>query len=126
MLFVGGTPLYLKALLRGLFAGPGADEGVRRRLEEEARREGSERLHERLKEVDGRTARRVHPNDARRVVRALEVFEMTGRAISEWQAEHDRLAEGVRVVSIRGRGGNFIGGLRRGRKGCLRGGWWRR
>ena len=83
VLFVGGTPLYLKALLRGLFAGPGADEGVGRRLEEEARREGAERLHERLKAVDGRTAARVHPNDERRVVRCSRCLRRRGgRSVS--------------------------------------------
>ena len=123
VLFVGGTPLYLKVLLRGLFEGPGADERVRERLVEEGKREGLARLHERLREVDWKTASRLHPNDERRVVRALEVYEMTGRAISEWQAEHDRPAEGVKVVAIeRERGelhrridtrteGMFVGGL---------------
>lgn len=100
VLFVGGTPLYLKVLLRGLFEGPGADEGVRGRLEEEARREGVGALHRRLREVDPKTAERVHPNDERRIVRALEVYEVTGRAMSEWQLEHERPAEGVKVVAV--------------------------
>ncbi len=87
VLFVGGTPLYLKALLRGIFRGPPADWELRRRLAEEARRHGSDWLHQRLAEVDSPTAARLHPNDARRLIRALEVFEKTGRPISELQRQ---------------------------------------
>jgi tRNA dimethylallyltransferase len=86
-LFVGGTPLYLKALLYGLFDGPPADEALRRRLTAEAERHGREALHARLAQVDPVTAARVYPNDVRRVVRALEVWELTGRPISAWQRE---------------------------------------
>jgi tRNA dimethylallyltransferase len=86
-LFVGGTALYLKALLHGLFDGPPADLALRRRLEAEANASGREALHGRLKSVDPETAGRLHPNDLRRVVRALEVFELTGRPISEWQTQ---------------------------------------
>ncbi len=88
-LFVGGTPLYLKALLHGLFPGPPADEVVRRRLEDEAAREGNDRLHIRLAAVDPKTASRLHPNDLRRVVRAMEVWELTGKPISTWQQTWD-------------------------------------
>jgi len=87
ILFVGGTPLYLKALLRGLFEGPAADEQIRARLDAEAQRLGSAGLHERLAHLDPVTARRVHPNDLRRIIRALEVLELTGRPISAWQQE---------------------------------------
>ena len=87
VLFVGGTPLYLKALLRGIFEGPAADWELRRRLQQEADQHGRERLHERLAKVDLQTARRLHPNDTRRVVRALEVFEKTGKPISQWQRQ---------------------------------------
>jgi tRNA dimethylallyltransferase len=86
-LFVGGTPLYLKALLHGLFDGPPADEALRRRLTEEAERDGREALHQRLASVDPAGAARLHPNDVRRVVRALEVWERTGRPISAWQTQ---------------------------------------
>jgi tRNA dimethylallyltransferase len=86
-LFVGGTPLYLKALLRGLFQGPGADRELRQRLEEEAHRIGTPALHARLAKVDPIAAQRLHPNDLRRIVRALEVFELTGRPISSWQSQ---------------------------------------
>ncbi|HEY7311683.1 MAG TPA: tRNA (adenosine(37)-N6)-dimethylallyltransferase MiaA, partial [Gemmataceae bacterium] len=86
-LFVGGTPLYLKALLCGLFDGPPADETIRRRLRDEADRAGGGSLHARLAAVDPVTAARLHPNDLRRVIRALEVWELTGRPISDWQTQ---------------------------------------
>jgi tRNA dimethylallyltransferase len=87
VLFVGGTALYLKALLRGLFDGPPADLHLRRRLSEEADRGGGEALHQRLAAVDPAAAARLHPNDVRRLVRALEVWELTGRPISTWQQQ---------------------------------------
>jgi tRNA dimethylallyltransferase len=87
VLIVGGTPLYLKALLRGLFPGPPADAALRRRLTEEAEQAGSEALHARLAQVDPATAARLHPNDLRRVIRALEVWQLTGRPISAWQTQ---------------------------------------
>jgi tRNA dimethylallyltransferase len=86
-LLVGGTALYLKAVLCGLFDGPPADAAVRARLTEKAERGGSEALHARLAEVDPAGAARLHPNDLRRVIRALEVWELTGRPISEWQTQ---------------------------------------
>lgn len=87
VLFVGGTALYLKALLRGLFDGPGADPAVRQRLEEEEMQRGRGHLHAKLGQVDPPSAARLHPNDVRRIVRALEVWETTGRPISEWQQQ---------------------------------------
>lgn len=86
-LFVGGTPLYLKALLQGLFDGPPADETIRRRLRDEASVLGSPALHARLAAVDPISAARLHPNDERRILRALEVWELTGRPISDWQTQ---------------------------------------
>jgi tRNA dimethylallyltransferase len=87
-LFVGGTPLYLKALLRGLFSGPGADWDYRAELEQIARVEGSTALHSRLAQVDPVAAAKLHPNDTRRLIRALEVHHATGRPIS---AEHRQI-----------------------------------
>jgi tRNA dimethylallyltransferase len=92
VLFVGGTALYLKALLRGLFTGPAADPALRARLESEAEALGSPSLHARLQELDPQSARRLHPNDRLRLIRALEVLELTGRPLSEHQLEHDRPA----------------------------------
>src|SRR5438105_1941285 len=101
VLFVGGTPLYLKALLRGLFEGPGSDPELRRRLEQEAERHGDPVLHERLADLDPATAARLHPHDRRRIVRALEVIEQTGRPMSALQAEHHRPAPaGVQVLAL--------------------------
>jgi len=91
-LFVGGTALYLKALLRGLFEGPGAVAETRARLEAEADELGPAALHARLSAVDPATAARLHPNDKRRIVRALEVFETAGRPLSELQSQHDQPA----------------------------------
>jgi tRNA dimethylallyltransferase len=101
VLFVGGTPLYLKALLRGLFAGPGSDPELRRRLEQEAEAQGDAALHGRLAMLDPPSAARLHPNDRRRVVRALEVIAMTGRPLSELQVEHRQPAPaGVHVYAL--------------------------
>lgn len=87
VLIVGGTPMYLKALLRGLFDGPPGDEAVRQRLSLEAATHGNQSLHDRLHHVDPVSAGRLHPNDLRRVIRALEVWELTGKPISEWQQQ---------------------------------------
>ncbi len=86
-LFVGGTPLYLKALIAGLFDGPPADPAIRERLTQEAEAKGSDSLHRRLAEVDPVSAAKLHPNDSRRIIRALEVFELTGQPISVWQTQ---------------------------------------
>lgn len=80
---VGGTPLYYKALFEGMFAGPGADEAIRRRLADEP----PESLHERLARIDPAAAQRIHMNDRKRLVRAIEVFELTGRPISSLQSD---------------------------------------
>ena len=84
-LVVGGTPFYLKALLYGLFDAPPADEALRGELEAEATRDGVAALHAKLAARDPATAARLHPNDVRRVVRALEVFALTGTPISALQ-----------------------------------------
>lgn len=87
VLFVGGTPLYLKALLHGLFDGPPADEELRARLAAEAETTGVQALHDQLAAVDPASAARLHPNDVRRVIRALEVWHLTGKPISAWQQQ---------------------------------------
>ena len=86
-LFVGGTGLYLRSLLRGVFEGPPANDELRQRLESEATRDGAEALHRRLQQLDPNTAERLHPNDLRRVVRALEVLELTGQPLSAQHRE---------------------------------------
>ena len=67
---MGGTPLYLKALLRGLYPGPPADWQFRREIEEELKFVGIEALHTRLQQVDPLAAARLHPHDKRRIIRA--------------------------------------------------------
>jgi len=86
-LFVGGTGLYLRALLRGIFEGPPADWAFRRQLEEEARNDGEQALHRRLQTVDPATAARLAAADRRRVIRALEIHHLTGSPASELQQQ---------------------------------------
>jgi tRNA dimethylallyltransferase len=83
ILFVGGTPLYLRALRDGLAPLPPADPAIRAALAAEAGRLGPESLHARLATIDAAAAARIHPRDAKRTIRALEVAEMTGRPLSE-------------------------------------------
>lgn len=90
VLAVAGTPLYLMALLYGLFDGPSADPAIRDRIRSRAAREGADALHAELAAVDPPAAARIHPNDLRRIERALEVFERTGRPISEQQQQWSR------------------------------------
>lgn len=87
-LVVGGTGLYVKALTLGLFKGPGGDQALRRRLQHEAEIHGLGVLHHRLERVDPKAAGRIHPHDFSRIVRALEVFYLTGVPISEHQDQH--------------------------------------
>jgi tRNA dimethylallyltransferase len=89
LIAAGGTPLYFKSLFYGLFEGPSADGGVRERL---GRMSGAE-LHLRLTEVDVVAAARIHVEDRRRLIRALEVFELTGRPISSFQTDWESRAE---------------------------------
>jgi tRNA dimethylallyltransferase len=89
VLFVGGTPLYLKAMLRGLDTGPPADWDFRQQVEEEAQRVGDAALHQRLAQVDPLAAAKLHPNDRRRIIRALEVYRATGQPLSHRQMQFD-------------------------------------
>jgi len=82
VLFVGGTPLYLRALRDGLAPLPPADAAYRRALEAEVAATGNAPLHARLATVDPAAARRIHPHDTKRIVRALEVVHATGRPLS--------------------------------------------
>jgi tRNA dimethylallyltransferase len=85
---VGGTGLYIKALTRGLINSPGGSEDIRNELSAIAAQYGNLELYRKLSSVDPVTAEKLHPNDLVRIVRALEVFEMTGRSISELRQEH--------------------------------------
>jgi tRNA dimethylallyltransferase len=86
-LFVGGTGLYLRGILRGVFQGPAADWAIRSRWHAFAREHGEAALHARLCEVDPALAAKLHPHDLRRVIRGLEVHELTGRPLSERQRQ---------------------------------------
>ena len=88
-LAVGGTSLYIKALSEGLFEGPSADERTRRNLRARAAAEGLSALHAELAGVDPEAAARIHPNDERRIVRALEVYHATGTPITALQRQWD-------------------------------------
>jgi tRNA dimethylallyltransferase len=85
---VGGTGLYIKALLHGLFDAEVFDADVRRRLKQEADAQGIEYLHKRLRRLDPESAERLHPNDRYRILRALEVVETTGKPISRYHRKH--------------------------------------
>jgi tRNA dimethylallyltransferase len=89
-LFVGGTGLYLRSLLRGVFEGPAADWTLRREFEQFAAEHGAEALHARLDQVDPQTAQRLHVNDQRRVIRALEIHTLTGQPASSLHQESPR------------------------------------
>jgi tRNA dimethylallyltransferase len=90
---VGGTAMYIKALLHGLFEGPASDAALRQRLLDDIAEIGLPALHNRLAAIDPQAAARIHPNDQRRIVRALEVYELTGRPISALQQQWDADAD---------------------------------
>ena len=105
VLFVGGTALYLKAMLRGIFEGPPADWEFRKAVEQEIESVGIEALHARLQQVDPLSAHKLHSHDQRRIIRALEVYKTTGRPISHLQQEFETEtpAEQCRVFALRHR-----------------------
>lgn len=82
-LLVGGTMLYYKSLLDGLSPLPAADAHIRQQIEQEAKDKGWEALHKELAEVDPVSAKRIHPNDPQRLSRALEVFRISGKSLTE-------------------------------------------
>ena len=84
---VGGTALYIKSLLYGLFDGAGTDEKIRTELRSRAEAEGLAELHRELTKIDPVAAERINPNDAKRIVRALEVYQLTGKPISSFQKQ---------------------------------------
>ena len=88
-LAVGGTSLYIKALSEGLFEGPSADAQLRAALKQRVAGEGLTALHEELAAADPQIAARIHRNDERRIIRALEVFHLTGTPISQLQSQWD-------------------------------------
>lgn len=89
LLGVGGTSLYIKALTDGLFEAPEGNQELREVLKREADTLGLERMHKLLSQIDPTAAQRIHPNDEKRVLRALEVYRQTGTPISELQKQWD-------------------------------------
>lgn len=103
VLAVGGTMMFVRGLVSGVFEGPPADGELRRQLRERAAVEGAPALHAELAKVDPRAASRIHPNDLRRIERALEVYHATGTPISELQQqwEHSQGPYNCRIVALR-------------------------
>ncbi|MDO9567388.1 MAG: tRNA (adenosine(37)-N6)-dimethylallyltransferase MiaA [Candidatus Desulfaltia sp.] len=96
----GGTGFYIKALLHGLFMAGQSDVNIRERLKEEVAIHGAAFLHKRLSECDTTAAENIHPNDTYRIIRALEVYEITGKSISECHEEHRFTDEPFKVLTI--------------------------
>jgi len=97
---VGGTGLYIKALVHGLFKTGRADIRARERLQEQARIYGADSLYQKLRRHDPDTAERIHPNDSYRIIRALEVYELTGKPITAFQREHGFKDHRFRALKI--------------------------
>ncbi|MBM3244557.1 MAG: tRNA (adenosine(37)-N6)-dimethylallyltransferase MiaA [Candidatus Omnitrophica bacterium] len=92
-LVVGGTGLYMSILINGIFQIKSEDKGLRLRLAQEAKKHGGTFLYKKLKQVDPQAASKIHPNDAKRIIRALEVFLSTGKQISRLQKERKGLSQ---------------------------------
>ena len=99
-ILVGGTGFYYRSLTRGLFPGPGADEGLRRRLSRVADNRGVERLHRMLQRADPESAARIMRRDRKRLVRAIEVYVATGRTLTDHFSETASLISDCEVVSF--------------------------
>jgi len=97
---VGGTGLYIKALTQGLFKVQKENGALRERLRAEVKNLGSPALHRRLQDIDPVAAAGIHPNDAYRIIRALEILELTGKPISEHHRAHGFLDDPYRVLKI--------------------------
>jgi tRNA dimethylallyltransferase len=99
-ILVGGTGFYYRALVRGLFPGPPRDEGLRMRLGAVARRRGVDGLHRWLARVDPASGRRIQPRDLKRIVRALEVYLVSGRSLTDHFPDTVSPIAGMRVVTL--------------------------
>jgi tRNA dimethylallyltransferase len=99
-LVVGGSGLYVKALVDGIFPGPPADKRLRQQLKEVAADKGYRHLYERLQALDPESAKKIHPKDLRRVVRALEVYELTGFPISKLQRKYRDTGPDLKVTFV--------------------------
>jgi tRNA dimethylallyltransferase len=99
-ILVGGTGLYYRALTRGFFPGPGRDAALRARLERIAARRGVESLHRCLERIDRPSAERIQPRDLKRIIRALEVYRLTGRPLTEHFADTESAIPEYRVTAF--------------------------
>lgn len=97
---VGGTGLYIRALIHGLFRATPPNPEIRLRLKEEAEKSGLGILYKRLMNLDPEAAKRIHPNDTFRIIRALETYEITGKAISKHHQEHRFSQHPFEVIKI--------------------------
>ena len=99
-ILVGGTMLYFRALLEGLDDMPASDPVVRQKIEADAAAEGWPALHDRLQSVDPVLAARLHPNHSQRIARGLEVWQMTGKPLSDWQSGKGHGGLGEAPISL--------------------------
>ncbi|MBW8000664.1 MAG: tRNA (adenosine(37)-N6)-dimethylallyltransferase MiaA [Planctomycetes bacterium] len=102
---VGGTALYIKSLLYGIFEGPGTDQKIRDQLKDDAKNQGLAKLHEQLAKLDPQAALKIHPNDEKRIIRALEVHQLTGKPISsfqnQWTQDNSDNSENWKIIGLR-------------------------
>ena len=96
----GGTMLYFRTLQHGIAELPDADAGIRQRLDQEASESGWDMMHQRLAEIDPLAAERIHPNDPQRIQRALEVYEITGKKLTDFWQEQAAARLPYRLVKI--------------------------
>lgn len=99
-LLVGGTIMYFNALQFGLSELPAADAKIRERLNQEAQQSGWETLHRQLQNIDPQAAAKIHPNDAQRIQRALEVYELTQQPLSSFHQRHDPIRSDVKFINV--------------------------
>lgn len=99
-LMVGGTMMYFNALQKGLAPMPPADANIRAEFEQHAAQFGLASLHDQLKEIDPVAAARINPNDAQRLQRAIEVFRLTGKTMTQWWAEQETQELPFELINI--------------------------
>lgn len=101
-LLVGGTMMYFRALIAGIASLPSGDAEVRQKIDSEAKDLGWPAMHARLREVDPVAAERIKPNDSQRIQRALEVYEISGRSLTDWQqsSQDEQVSTGTEYLKI--------------------------
>jgi tRNA dimethylallyltransferase len=99
-IFSGGTPLYYKGLTEGIFDGPSASPEIRSELQEYAVNHGVDALYNELVQLDPEIAKKIHPNDIKRVIRAIEVIKLTGKKMSELQTQFGQLRQDRPIAMV--------------------------